>query len=172
MLIDHATYCVIRGGAHRMICQKYHKIQFITIMWSGYLQKQPCHLHDETGVQFLCAASYDIMMHLTLTKRASRTNVRPHKPKWKDVCSTSHAKIERPTSGSGRWQKSYNIYDQQCEKNVMVLTACCCWLELRLRWAHQTQKQHRPIADRFNKQSVPRFSCNDIHTGESTFAVS
>ena len=27
------------------------------------------------------------------------------------------------------------------------------------------------IADNFNKQSVPRFSCNDIHTGESTFAV-
>ena len=26
----------------------------------GYLQKQPCHLPEETGVQLLCAASYDI----------------------------------------------------------------------------------------------------------------
>ena len=36
-----------------------------------------------------------------------RTNLRPHTPKWKEVCSTSHTKIERPTSGSGRGQKSY-----------------------------------------------------------------
>ena len=26
----------------------------------GYLQKQPCHLPEETGVQLICAASYDI----------------------------------------------------------------------------------------------------------------
>ena len=26
----------------------------------GYLQNQPCHLPKETGVQLLCAASYDI----------------------------------------------------------------------------------------------------------------
>ena len=26
----------------------------------GYLQKQPCHLPEEKGVQLLCAASYDI----------------------------------------------------------------------------------------------------------------
>ena len=28
-----------------------------------------------------------------------RTNLRPHRPKCKEVCSTSHTKIERPTSG-------------------------------------------------------------------------
>ena len=28
----------------------------------GHLQKQPCHLPEETGVQLLCAASYDIMV--------------------------------------------------------------------------------------------------------------
>ena len=28
----------------------------------GYLQKQHCHLPEETGVQLLCAASYDIMV--------------------------------------------------------------------------------------------------------------
>ena len=26
----------------------------------GYPQKQPCHLPDKTGVQLMCAASYDI----------------------------------------------------------------------------------------------------------------
>ena len=26
----------------------------------GYLQKQPCHLPEETGLQLMCAASYDI----------------------------------------------------------------------------------------------------------------
>ena len=26
----------------------------------GYLQKQPCHLPEETSVQLLCAAIYDI----------------------------------------------------------------------------------------------------------------
>ena len=26
----------------------------------GYLLKQPCHLPEETGVQLLCGASYDI----------------------------------------------------------------------------------------------------------------
>ena len=28
----------------------------------GHLQKQPCPLPEETGVQLLCAASYDIMV--------------------------------------------------------------------------------------------------------------
>ena len=41
------------------------------------------------------------------------------------------------------------------------LTNKFCWLELRLRWAHQAQKQQ--IADCFDKQPVPRFSCNDTH---------
>ena len=37
----------------------------------GYLQKQPYHLPEETGVQLLCAASYGIWCDTwTLTKRA------------------------------------------------------------------------------------------------------
>ena len=39
-----------------------------------------------------------------------RTNLRPHRPKWKEVCSTSHTKIEGPTSGLGRGQNSDIIY--------------------------------------------------------------
>ena len=38
----------------------------------GYLQKQPCHLPEETGVQLMCAASYDKYgaYTWTLTKKA------------------------------------------------------------------------------------------------------
>ena len=43
-----------------------------------------------------------------------------------------------------------------------------CWLGLRLRWAHQAQKEQ--IADCLDKQPVPAFSCNDIYCGQSTFA--
>ena len=32
----------------------------------GSLQKQPCHLPDETGVQLLCAARYDIYTRPTI----------------------------------------------------------------------------------------------------------
>ncbi len=43
---------------------------------------------------------------------------------------------------------------------IMLFLDILCWLELRLRWAYQTPK--RQIADCFDKQPVPRFSCNDI----------
>ena len=36
-----------------------------------------------------------------------------------------------------------------------------CWLKLRQRWAHQIQREQ--IADCFDKQPVPTFSCNDIN---------
>ena len=73
----------------------------------GYLQKQPCHLPEETGVPLLCAASYEYMVQRPghwLNRH--RTNMRPHRPKWKEVCSTSHTRIEIPTSGSEGGQKS------------------------------------------------------------------
>ena len=35
----------------------------------------------------------------TLTKQA-QNKLAAHRPKWKDVCPTSHTRIERPTSGS------------------------------------------------------------------------
>ena len=37
----------------------------------GYLQKQPCHLREETGVKLLCAASYDIWCRDLDTDQAS-----------------------------------------------------------------------------------------------------
>ena len=48
-----------------------------------------------------------------------RTNLRPRRPKWKEVCSTSHTKIEIPTSGSGSGQS--HIYNQNCKNNETVL---------------------------------------------------
>ena len=48
-----------------------------------------------------------------------RSNLRQHRPKWKEVSSTSHTNIERPTSGSGRGQS--HRYNQHCETNEMVL---------------------------------------------------
>ena len=73
----------------------------------GYLQKQPCHLPEETGVQLLCGASYDIWFRdldtdqTSTEKTCGRTD-----PTWKEVCSTSHTNIEISTSGSGRGQNS------------------------------------------------------------------
>ena len=37
----------------------------------GHLQKQPCHVPDETGVQLLCAASYDIWCRYMDTNQTS-----------------------------------------------------------------------------------------------------
>ena len=37
----------------------------------GYLQKQPCHLPEETGVRLLCAASYDIWCRDLTTDQTS-----------------------------------------------------------------------------------------------------
>ena len=54
----------------------------------------------------------------TLTKQA-QNKLAARRPKWKEVCSTSHTKIERPTSGSGE-DKSHR-YNPHCKKNEMVL---------------------------------------------------
>ena len=39
---------------------KNHGRRSSTCQTPGYLQKQSCHLPEETGIQLLCAASYDI----------------------------------------------------------------------------------------------------------------
>ena len=68
----------------------------------GHLQKQPCHMSKETGVQ-LPAITYGAETW-TLTKQAQ--NKLAEEGKMEEVCSTSHTNIERPTSGSGRGQTS------------------------------------------------------------------
>ena len=36
-----------------------------------------------------------IQRRIMAAQKKHRTNLRPHRPKWKEVCSTSHTKIER-----------------------------------------------------------------------------
>ena len=52
-----------------------------------------------------------------------RTNLRPLRPKWKEVCSTSHTKIEGPTSGLGRGQNS-STYNRASDVCVYVCITC------------------------------------------------
>ena len=52
-----------------------------------------------------------------------RTNLRPLRPKWKKVCSTSHTKIEGPTSGLGRGQNS-STYNRASDVCVYVCITC------------------------------------------------
>ena len=73
----------------------------------GYLQKQHCHLPEETGVQLLCGASYDIWFRdLNTDQTSTEQTCGRTDPTWKEVCSTSHTNIEISTSGSGREQNS------------------------------------------------------------------
>ena len=50
---------------------------------------------------WLCCGLNMVQIH-GHSRNKHRTNLRPHRPKWKEVCYTSHTKIERPTSGSGK----------------------------------------------------------------------
>ena len=64
-----------------------------------------CHLPEETGVQLMCAASYDIWCRDLDTDQTSTEQTcgrTDQNGKNKEVCSTSHTKIEGPTSGLGR----------------------------------------------------------------------
>ena len=63
-------------------------------------------LPEETGVQLMCAASYDIWCRDMDTDQTSTEQTAAAQTKMEEVCSTSHTKIEGPTSGSGRGQKS------------------------------------------------------------------
>ena len=91
----------------------------------GYLQKQPYHLPEETGVQLLRAASYDICCrYLDTDQTSTEQTCGCTDQNGKEVCSTSHTRIKRPTSGSGRGQKSSN-YNRT--NDVAVCVAVCVW---------------------------------------------
>ena len=57
--LEAVTREVHRLSLRRLICPARDHFIFLT-QTPGYLQKQPCHLPEETCVQLLCAASYDI----------------------------------------------------------------------------------------------------------------
>ena len=84
----------------------------------GYLQKQPCHLPEETGVQLLCAASCDIWCSetWTLTKQAQ------------NKLAAAQTKMERSMVNItykdqhlGQGEDKSHRYNVHCEKNEMVL---------------------------------------------------
>ena len=58
----------------------------------------------------MCCQLWHIVQRPGHWPNKHRTNLRPHRPKWTEVCSTSHTKIEGPTSGLGRGQNSEIIY--------------------------------------------------------------
>ena len=93
-----------------------------------------------------------------------RTNLRGRRPKWKEVCSTSHTKIEIPTYGSGRG-KSHR-YNPHCKKNEMVLgrayqpphrrpmDLACHHLETI--WQEKTTRETSQAVERRSRQVLER----------------
>ena len=73
----------------------------------GYLKKLHCYLPEQTGVQLPCVASYDIRCRYLDTDQTSTEQtcgrIDQHNT---EVCSTTHTRIERPTSWSGRRKNS------------------------------------------------------------------
>ena len=74
-----------------------------------YLQKQPCHLPEETGVQLLCASSYDIWCRDLDTDQTSTEQTCGRTYQVGKKYAQHHiqcTKIEGPTAGLGRGHNS------------------------------------------------------------------
>ena len=86
----------------------------------GYLQKQPCHMIEDTGVQLQCAARYTIWCrvldtHETSTeKNCGRTD--QHSNKY-----AQHHIQGRKDKYLGQGENKRQINDQRYEKNEVVL---------------------------------------------------
>ena len=77
--------------------------------------KQPCHLPEETGVQLLCAASYDIWCRdLDNDQTSTEQTLGRTDQNGKKYAQHNIIKIEGPTSGSGRGQT--HRCNLHCEK--------------------------------------------------------
>ena len=87
----------------------------------GYLQKQPCHLPEETGVQLLCAASYDIWCRDLDTDQTSiEQNWAAHTEMERSMLKITY-KYRRTNIWVRERTKVIYIYNVHCEKNEMVL---------------------------------------------------
>ena len=104
-------------GQHYSIKEKNQDKEIqrrIVAGWAAYAKhrdifktEQPCHLPEETGVQLMCAASDDIWCRDMDTDQTSTEQTCGRTDQnGKNYSQASHAKIKRPTSGSGRRQKS------------------------------------------------------------------
>ena len=87
-------------GQHYSLKEKNQDKEIQRRIMAGwvYLQKQPCHLPEETGVQLLCAASYDIWCRDQTSTEQTCGRTDQHGKKY----AQHHIRIEGPTSGSGR----------------------------------------------------------------------
>ena len=64
-------------------------------------KEQPCHLPEETGVQLLCAASYDVWCRNLDTHQTTTEQTWGHTDQHgkKDLCSTSHTRTGSEREG-------------------------------------------------------------------------
>ncbi len=103
---------IIAGWAthaeHRDIFKSNPAIHMLSSAW-----RESCTTH-------VCCQLWHMVQRPGPWPNKHKTKMRPHKPKWKEVCSISHTRIEKPTSGSGRGQKSHTYttrHAQQYEAN-------------------------------------------------------
>ena len=84
-----------------------------------YHQKQPCHLPEETGVQFLCAASYDIWCRDLDTDQTSTEQTCGRT----DQNGKSMLNITYKDRRTNIWvrERTKLLDNLHCEKNEMVL---------------------------------------------------
>ena len=86
----------------------------------GYLQKQPCHLPKETGVQLLCAASYDIWCRDMDTDQTSTEQTCGRTDKNGKKYAQHHIQRQKDQH-LGQGEDKSHRYNQHCKKNEMVL---------------------------------------------------
>ena len=86
----------------------------------GYLQKQPCHLPEETGVQLLCAASYDIWCRDMDTDQTSTEQTCGRTDKNGKKYAQHHIQRQKDQH-LGQGEDKSHRYNQHCKKNEMVL---------------------------------------------------
>ena len=84
------------------------------------LQKQPCHLPEETGVQLLCAASYDIWCR-ELDTDQTRTEQTCGRADQNGKKYAQHHIQGKKDQHLGQGEDKSRRRNQQCEKNELVL---------------------------------------------------
>ena len=86
----------------------------------GYLQKQPCHLPKETGVQLLCAASYDIWCRDMDPDQTSTEQTCGRTDKNGKKYAQHHIQRQKDQH-LGQGEDKSHRYNQHRKKNEMVL---------------------------------------------------
>ena len=87
----------------------------------GYLQKQSCHLPEETGVQLLCAASYDIIWCRDLDTDQTSTEQTCGRTDQNGTKYAQHHIQRYKDQHLGQGEDKTHRYNLHCEKNEMVL---------------------------------------------------